>query len=266
MAEKWDWDREFEDAGTPGHRYARPVKSVLLIFGDGDDDFWRIEGMSDEVVKDIVRLHNADCCLAPAPSREEHRKLAQTIWAGIWDRKINLEGLTQVLADCFPALSRGVCDNMRHSVEPHAFVPEECADWRVEAPAPGHDEPDWAVLHALKVEKVTQLEAEVERLRHEREVFRKERDVSDDEARDARAKLRKAEADLARANEQIRILTLGKNLVNFIEQNEASDPVATEKFGICDDTNIPHYQGDCQAGESRCTNWVATPDVAKERK
>jgi hypothetical protein len=144
MAEKWDWDREFEDAGTPGHRYARPVNSVLLIFGDGDDDFWRIEGMSDEVVKDIVRLHNADCCLAPAPSREEHRKLAQTIWAGIWDRKINLEGLTQVLADCFPALSRGVCDNMRHSVEPHAFVPEECADWRVEAPAPapapGHDE------------------------------------------------------------------------------------------------------------------------------
>ncbi len=51
---RWDWEREFEDAGYPGHHYTRSVDSVLILWGDGDEDYWRIEGISDEDARVIA--------------------------------------------------------------------------------------------------------------------------------------------------------------------------------------------------------------------
>lgn len=72
----WEWEREFEDAGRPGHHYTRPASSVLIIYGDGHEDCWRLEGASDA---------NARLIAAAPELLEACKELAQTVgysWAG----------------------------------------------------------------------------------------------------------------------------------------------------------------------------------------
>lgn len=55
--DRWDWEREFEDAFSysTGH-YTRSLDSVLICYGEGDDDYWRMEGISDEDAKKIAAV------------------------------------------------------------------------------------------------------------------------------------------------------------------------------------------------------------------
>jgi hypothetical protein len=56
----FDFEREFEDAGNyPGDHYTRDCESAIIIWGDGEDDYWRIESITDGQAKFIVDALNA---------------------------------------------------------------------------------------------------------------------------------------------------------------------------------------------------------------
>jgi len=53
--ERWTWDHEFEDAGRPGHHYTRNTGDIVLIVGDGENDYYRLENCPPQHARVIAR-------------------------------------------------------------------------------------------------------------------------------------------------------------------------------------------------------------------